>query len=87
MPDSARLCWMDDKSAERFAAYKMGRGAEYDDKSAAKEELRKRRGLPAPPAADTSNSPVARMIARKKAAEAKKAAAAVKSGTPGTPPQ
>lgn len=78
---------MDDKSAERFAAYKMGRGAEYDDKSAAKEDLRKRRGLPAPPAPDTSNSPVARMIARKKAAEAKKAAAAIKSGAPGTPPQ
>ena len=47
VPDFARLCWMDDRSAERFAAYKLGRGAEYDDKSAAREDLRKKRGLPA----------------------------------------
>ena len=46
VPDFARLCWMDDQSAERFAAYKLGRGAEYDDKTAAREDLRKRRGLP-----------------------------------------
>jgi len=74
VPDFARLCWMDDRSAERFAAYKVGRGAEYDDKSAASEERRKQRGLPAPPAPNLTNSPVARMVARKKTEQAKKAA-------------
>jgi putative FmdB family regulatory protein len=84
VPDFARLCWMDDRSAERFAAYQIGRGAEYDDKSAAVEEQRKQRGLPAPPAPDQTNSPVARMVARKKAEQAKKATASVKAGAPGT---
>lgn len=87
MPDFARLCWMDDRSAERFAAYKLGRGAEYDDKAAAGEELRKKRGLPATPPADEKNSPVARMVARKKAEQAKKAAKTIKTGTPGAPIQ
>jgi hypothetical protein len=87
VPDFARLCWMDDRSAERFAAYKLGRGAEYDDKSAASEELRKQRGLPAPPAPDQINSPVARMVARKKAEQAKKAAKTVKAGAPDASPQ
>jgi len=86
VPDFARLCWMDDKSAERFAAYKLGRGAEYDDKSAVSEDQRKKRGLPASPAPDQSNSPVARMVARKKAEQAKKAAKAVKTGTSGASP-
>jgi putative FmdB family regulatory protein len=86
VPDFARLCWMDDRSAERFAAYKIGRGAEYDDKSAAAAERRKQRGLPAPPAPDQTNSPVARMVARKKAEQAKKAAKTVKTGSPGSPP-
>jgi putative FmdB family regulatory protein len=85
VPDFARLCWMDDRSAERFAAYKLGRGAEYDDKSAAREDLRKRRGLAPTPAPDQSNSSVAAMVARKKAAQAKKAAKAVK-GEPLTTP-
>jgi hypothetical protein len=74
---------MDDRSAERFAAYKLGRGAEYDDKSAASAELRKQRGLPEPPGPDQSNSPVARAVARKKAERAKKAANAVKVGATG----
>jgi hypothetical protein len=74
---------MDDRSAERFAAYKLGRGAEYDDKSAAVEEQRKQRGLPAPPAPDQSNSPVARMVSRKKPQQAQKVAKAVKPGAPG----
>jgi putative FmdB family regulatory protein len=87
VPDFARLCWMDDRSAERFAAYKLGRGAEYDDKSAASEEQRKQRGLPAPPMPDQSNSPVARMVARKKAEQVKKSVKAVKAGTPGAAPQ
>jgi hypothetical protein len=37
---------MDDRSAARFAAHKLGRGAEYDDTVAAREEVRKKRGLP-----------------------------------------
>jgi putative FmdB family regulatory protein len=39
LPPAARLCWMDDRSAARLAAYKAGRGAEYDDTVAAREEL------------------------------------------------
>jgi hypothetical protein len=75
---------MDDRSAERFAAHKLGRGAEYDDKSAAREDLRKKRGLPPTPAPDQSNSPVAAMVARKKAERAKNAVKALKSGAPAT---
>ena len=78
VPEFARLCWMDDRSAERFAAHKLGRGAEYDDKSAAREDLHKKRGLPPIPAADQSNSPVAAMVARKKAEQKKQAAKSVK---------
>ena len=50
LPPSARLCWMDDRSAARLAAYKHGRGAEYDDTMAARDETRKKRGefKPAP---------------------------------------
>jgi putative FmdB family regulatory protein len=39
LPPAARLCWMDDQSAARMAAYKAGRGAEYDDKVAARKEF------------------------------------------------
>jgi putative FmdB family regulatory protein len=46
VPPAARLCWMDDRSASRLAAYKHGRGAEYDDTVAGREELRKKRGVP-----------------------------------------
>jgi putative FmdB family regulatory protein len=38
LPPAARLCWMDDQSASRFAAYKAGRGAEYDDTVASRKE-------------------------------------------------
>jgi len=86
IPDFARLCWMDDRSAERFAAYKLGRGAEYDDKTATREDLRKRRGLPPTPPPDHSNSPIAAMVARKKAEPAKKTPKAVKSGAAATTP-
>lgn len=82
VPDFARLCWMDDRSAERFAAYKLGRGAEYDDKSAAREDLRKKRGLPPTPVPDTSNSPVAGMVARKKAEQKKQSAKSVADPSP-----
>jgi putative FmdB family regulatory protein len=46
VPPPARLCWMDDRSAARYAAYKHGRGAEYDDKVQAREEVQKKRGEP-----------------------------------------
>ncbi|HTT74486.1 MAG TPA: zinc ribbon domain-containing protein [Candidatus Binataceae bacterium] len=89
IPPPARLCWMDDKSAERFAAYKMGRGHQYDDKQAAIAERRKQRGE-AEPKPDNTNSPVAQILARKKAREAKEAAkaagasvAAANTGTAG----
>ncbi|MGA2409739.1 MAG: FmdB family zinc ribbon protein [Candidatus Binataceae bacterium] len=81
IPEPARLCWMDDKSAQRFAAYKMGRGHEYDDKQAARTELSQRRGDPPTPPPDSSNSPVAQILARKKAKEAAQAAAASASTT------
>jgi putative FmdB family regulatory protein len=44
LPPAARLCWMDDRSAARLAAYKAGRGAEYDDTIAARQELASQRG-------------------------------------------
>ena len=46
VPPPARLCWMDDRSAARYAAYKHGRGAEYDDKMHQREEIGKERGEP-----------------------------------------
>jgi len=46
VPPAARLCWMDDRSAARYAAYKHGRGAEYDDKTLAHDEARKKRDEP-----------------------------------------
>lgn len=46
MPSFARLCGMDDKSAARLAAHKAGRGAEYDDQLAAREESRRKLGAP-----------------------------------------
>jgi putative FmdB family regulatory protein len=45
VPPAARFCWMNDQAAERFAAYRMGRGAEYDDRQARARELREQRGL------------------------------------------
>jgi putative FmdB family regulatory protein len=44
LPPAARLCWMDNQSAARLAAYKAGRGAEYDDTVATRNELASRRG-------------------------------------------
>lgn len=46
VPPAARLCWMDDPSAARYAAYKHGRGAEYDDKTQARAEAKQKRGEP-----------------------------------------
>src|SRR5437868_4277281 len=44
LPPSARLCWMDDRAASRLAAYKAGRGAEFDDTIAARCEVAQARG-------------------------------------------
>lgn len=44
LPPAARFCWMTDQAAERFAAYRTGRGTEYDDRQARASELRKQRG-------------------------------------------
>lgn len=79
VPPPARLCWMDDRSAARYAAYKHGRGAEYDDKTQAREEAKKKRdeppSKPAPAAhqhADSQSHSAALAAARKaKAAESK----------------
>jgi putative FmdB family regulatory protein len=49
-PHIPLLCHMDQKSGERFIAHFNGRGDEYDDKMASREDLRKKRGLPPPPA-------------------------------------
>lgn len=45
VPSPARICWMDDRSASRLAAYKHGRGAEYDDTMAARDEAKKKYGV------------------------------------------
>ena len=69
VPPPARLCWMDDRSASRYAAYKHGRGAEYDDKVQAREESQKKRGEPPPKPAATahqhahSHSPLEKAVA------------------------
>src|ERR1700719_216116 len=39
LPNFARLCGMDDYSATRLAAHKLGRGSEFDDKMATRKEL------------------------------------------------
>jgi hypothetical protein len=46
---------MDEPSLKRFVAHKQGRGAEYDDKQAAKTELRQKRGIPEPVVAPPSH--------------------------------
>jgi putative FmdB family regulatory protein len=49
VPSAARICWMDDRSASRLAAYKQGRGAEYDDTMAAREAVKKKYGVAGKP--------------------------------------
>lgn len=77
VPPPARLCWMDDRSAARYAAYKHGRGAEYDDKTHAHEEAKKKRDEPpSKPAAAAhehahSHLSAAAAARKAKAAEAK----------------
>ena len=84
VPPPARLCWMDDRSAARYAAYKHGRGAEYDDTTHAREEASKKRDLsPQEPAAGAhphahSHSPLAdpMVYAKRRDAAARKVKAA-----------
>jgi len=83
VPPPARLCWMDDRSAARYAAYKHGRGAEYDEKLNARDETQKQRGE-APPATpgtaahdhghSHSHAAIAAAVRKAKAAKAKAAA-------------
>jgi hypothetical protein len=69
---------MDDQSAARLAAYKAGRGTEYDDTVAARKEFALQRGAneagePAPPA--HSHSPLSDPVVlanRHKAAQKEK---------------
>jgi len=44
LPNVGRLCGMDDYSATRLAAHKVGRGAEFDDKMAVRKERQVARG-------------------------------------------
>jgi len=88
VPPPARLCWMDDRSAARYAAYKHGRGAEYDDKLNARDEAQKKRGEPPDkPAAvahdhDHSHSHATMATAVRKAKAAKAQAAASRPQPP-----
>jgi putative FmdB family regulatory protein len=54
-PQVPLSCHMDEPSLKRFVAHKQGRGAEYDDKTAAAAELRKKRGIPEPVVAAPSH--------------------------------
>lgn len=46
LPNFARLCGMDDYSATRLAAHKLGRGNEFEDKIAVRKERQISRGGP-----------------------------------------
>ncbi len=46
LPNIARLCGMDDYSATRLAAHKVGRGSEFDDKMAARKDRQGALGQP-----------------------------------------
>lgn len=59
IPPMARFCGMDDRSAERLAWHKAGRGSEYDDRSAASEERKKRRAGDAPARKTAAAKPAA----------------------------
>jgi hypothetical protein len=70
VPPPAQLCWMDERSSTRYAAYLHGRGAEYDDTVAARAELANKRGTPADQAPAHSHSPLTdpTVYARRRAA-------------------
>ncbi len=53
-PHLPLLCHMDEKAAHRWIAHSKGRGSEFDDKMAKREELQKQRGVvPPKPAAES----------------------------------
>jgi hypothetical protein len=66
---------MDKRSAARYAAYKHGRGAEYDDKSLARDEMIKKSdeplSKPATAAPEHGHSHLLSAARKAKAAEAK----------------
>jgi putative FmdB family regulatory protein len=72
VPPPAQLCWMDQPTSSRYAAYLHGRGSEYDDTVAARTEQSEKRGTPAPkaPSHQHSHSPLAdpAVYARRRAA-------------------
>jgi putative FmdB family regulatory protein len=83
LPPAARLCWMDDRSAARLAAYKAGRGAEYDDTTASRKELASQRGETGskPGTAEQSHSPLSNPVVlahRREAAQKQKIAESAK---------
>jgi putative FmdB family regulatory protein len=87
LPPAARLCWMDDQAAARLAAYKSGRGAEYDDTVAARNELAATQGDSGTVSRVASNSPLSDPVVfanRRKAAQDAKVAesAAIKKEQP-----
>jgi putative FmdB family regulatory protein len=85
LPPAARLCWMDDQSAARLAAYKAGRGAEYDDTVAARKELAQQRGDETNEAGAQSDSPLSNPIVfdhRRRAAQEAKLAESAAIGSP-----
>jgi putative FmdB family regulatory protein len=86
VPPPARLCWMDDRSAARYAAYKHGRGAEYDDKTHAHEEAKKRRDEPpSKPAAAAHEHAHSHLSATTAARKAKAAEAKTVTNRPRPP--
>ena len=90
LPPHERLCWMDDHSASRIAAYRSGRGAEYDDTVAAREELQKKRAEPVAKTGHESHSlsPLAdpAVFARRRDAAARKVKIAESKQIRQTPP-
>jgi putative FmdB family regulatory protein len=55
-PNVPMLCHMEPKAAARWLARYNGRVAEYDDRQGAREDLRRKRGLPPEPPATPSHS-------------------------------
>jgi putative FmdB family regulatory protein len=80
VPSAARICWMDDRSASRLVAYKRGRGAEYDDTMATREEVKKKYGVKGKPSSHAHGH----SLLADPAVMVKRAAAARKSA--GKPP-
>jgi hypothetical protein len=76
IPPPAQLCWMDQRTTSRYAAYLHGRGAEYDDTVAARTERQQKIGAPVAktPAHQHDHSPLAdpAVYARRRAAAAKR---------------